>query len=989
MPVIAGEREMSDRPAADGERDEIVALEERASPEVVGDFLNYTLLLASGAAAAFIVLVLILIPDRPQRAYTTMALLAVTLSAWALTRRGATRHGLAVMTFGVWLIAAVSVGFTGGVHTPTVVVLPLLVLMAGWLVGMRMAFILAAMSILLLLVAAIIEVLGGLPDYVRISPLMYWIVQAVCVALGAGIISFILRSHRLQMQKLRRLNSENVRQRAALDNAEKLRRNQAMLVHTGRIALVGGWEYELATRRLSWTEAAYRILDVDPSVTPTVEMVLTMYTPETRGTMEAAMRTAIRDGIGFDIETRMTTLGGRTIWVRDMGQPEFEDGRVVRIAGAVQDITGQVQVTDMMQSSLENLRRTLDATGDAIFAYDKNDATGGILFANSRFYQMLGIPSQKIPGLRRIDVAHAIKPLFIDAELEIRRVLEIESMSDPHEDRMILSDGRVIERRSVPIESSGGVARVWSFRDVTAQENAFQALRESEARLNQAQEIGQLGNFDWNVTAGMLAWSDELYRLWGYVPRSVAPQFSLFRNGVHPDDLPRLKELVKRVKAGQKLYEWTHRVLRPDGTIRYVLSRGEAEYQDGVVVRVLGTVQDITERRLAEDDLRAALSEAEAANAAKNEFLSRMSHELRTPLNAILGFGQLLAMPDENPLSETQKQNVGEILHAGEHLLGQVDEVLDLSRVESGRIELHPENVALCAKVESCIGLVRPLAESRGIRIERDCPANARVVADRTRLDQVLLNLLSNAVKFNRQGGSVRLVARQGAGEWRIEVEDEGRGIPQEKIARLFKPFERLESAYDGIEGTGIGLALSKRLVEAMGGSIGLSSTPGKGSRFWFELPAAPADEPGEPARVEDANVARSKLAELPRTARRTVLHIEDNPANLKLMRVILASRPHLELLDAATAEAGLELAQRSPPDLVLVDLNLPGMDGFSALQRLRDMPGLTAVPVIAVTANAMRGDVERGLAAGFSRYLTKPLDVVKLLDAVDDALGQ
>ena len=377
----------------------------------------------------------------------------------------------------------------------------------------------------------------------------------------------------------------------------------------------------------------------------------------------------------------------------------------------------------------------------------------------------------------------------------------------------------------------------------------------------------------------------------------------------------------------------------------------------------------------------------ENANLAKSDFLSRMSHELRTPLNAILGFAQLLAAPGKAALDKRQADDVEEILKAGRHLLAQVNEVLDLARIDSGRIELSLEPVGVAAAVADCLAQVKPLAAQRGLAMTAAIDGALAVQADCTRFKQVLLNLLSNAIKYNQDGGRIDVTA-DGAGErLRIAVRDSGRGIPPEKLPRLFKPFERLESSYDAIEGTGIGLALVKRLVEAMGGAVGVDSTVGAGSTFWFTLPAArlpdlPAPKVGAGGTAPDTPPPGPAVQ-----PGRRVLYIEDNPANLKLVRKMLATRPDLVMSEAPDAERGLEIAGRERPDLILLDINLPGMDGFAALRQLQTMPDTATIPVVAITANAMKHDIQRGKSAGFADYLTKPLDIEQLLATIDRCL--
>lgn len=421
---------------------------------------------------------------------------------------------------------------------------------------------------------------------------------------------------------------------------------------------------------------------------------------------------------------------------------------------------------------------------------------------------------------------------------------------------------------------------------------------------------------------------------------------------------------------------------RKDGSL-FPLDLAISETRVGGRRMFSGVVRDITVRKQAERELIETREAAERASRAKSEFLSRMSHELRTPMNAILGFGQIL---EEDPgLDAHQRDGVQEILTSGRHLLTLINEVLDLARVEAGRLTVVTEPVACRPMIESCLASLRPLAAGRGIALEAAIAGDSVVTADPLRLRQVLFNLLSNAIKYNREAGSVRVTCRlASADRVRLEVADDGPGIEATEMPRLFQAFERLESGCSGIEGAGIGLALSKRLVEAMHGAIGVDSIPGTGSIFWIELPRS--------RQVPAAAAARSEVpASATCTAQtaQTLLCVEDNPANLRLIRRILAGCPGLTLLDAQTAEQGLELARRHRPDLILMDIGLPGMDGFAAMDMLRADPEFRDIPVIALSANAMQRDIERGRAAGFADYLTKPIDVTSFHAAIDRWLGR
>jgi signal transduction histidine kinase/ActR/RegA family two-component response regulator len=373
----------------------------------------------------------------------------------------------------------------------------------------------------------------------------------------------------------------------------------------------------------------------------------------------------------------------------------------------------------------------------------------------------------------------------------------------------------------------------------------------------------------------------------------------------------------------------------------------------------------------------------ESANRAKSVFLSRMSHELRTPLNAILGFGQLLEMED---LQGRDRESVEQIVRAGRHLLELIDEVLDISRIEAGTLNISLEPVDVVSGLSEVLSLVAPLAAERGIELLADLdPSESRYVAgDRQRLRQVLLNLLSNAIKYNREGGRVRVSVSNSGERLRIVVADDGEGIAEDKLDQVFAPFERLGAENTGVEGTGLGLALSKSLVEAMNGSIGVSSEPGAGSTFFVELDVA-----ASPVSRETLDAARAAGAADPaRTSACTLLYIEDNLSNLKLIQHIFADRPEVRLLSAMQGELGLQLARAQRPDVILLDLHLPDMSGEQVLASLREYPETERIPVIVLSADATSKRVDGLREAGARGYLTKPLDVTHFLDTVNEALN-
>jgi CheY-like chemotaxis protein len=369
-----------------------------------------------------------------------------------------------------------------------------------------------------------------------------------------------------------------------------------------------------------------------------------------------------------------------------------------------------------------------------------------------------------------------------------------------------------------------------------------------------------------------------------------------------------------------------------------------------------------------------------------------MSHELRTPLNAILGFAQILAADNLPTTPEQKKEFAGHILKSGRHLLTLINEILDLAKVEAGALTLSMEPVGLAEVLLECRTMIGPLAAARGIRVQFPAAgapedADALVQADRTRLKQVLLNLLSNAVKYNREGGTVTLeCSALGPDRLRLSVVDTGMGLRPDQVASLFQPFNRLGQEGGTQEGTGIGLVFTRRLVELMKGEIGVTSTPGVGSTFWITLStAAPLLQPAAQIGLDAGIAAAAPSNEAPRL----ILYIEDNPANLRLVQEIVGFRADLRLMSAPDGHTGLAMAHTHRPAIVLMDLNLPGMNGFEVLAQLRRDPQTAHIPAVALTANAMPQDIERGLSAGFDRYLTKPIDIEQFNEAIDGVLAQ
>lgn len=646
--------------------------------------------------------------------------------------------------------------------------------------------------------------------------------------------------------------------------AARLRSSEELLERTGAMAGVGGWELDLATMSLRLTAQAFRIHGAPSAGRPNLEAFVSLYAPEQQTEIRAGLEEVIAHATPYDRELPLTTAAGEHRWIRLIGRPALRDGKVVQIAGVVQDVTETKAAQRALAEQHHLLALLVRTTSEGFWFID---ALGITTDVNPAMCKILGRPSDALIGYSVFR--------FVDAE------------------------------------------------------NA-----------------------------------------------------AMFR-----------AQFLLRARGLGGRYEVA--LTRADGSPIHCLGNGTPLFDAaGRHTGSVGMWTDITQRKEAERALIAAKEEAERANRAKSQFLSSMSHELRTPMNAILGFGELLGSDPVNPLIDRHRDYVREILRGARHLLDLIDEVLDLAMVETGKLRVSTEPVLLRELLQECLALMHPLGRARGIvlSVVDESACECFVLADRSRLKQVLLNLMSNAVKYNRPQGDVRIGCRREGEAVRVEITDNGLGIESDEAERLFQPFERLHAGQSPIEGAGLGLMLSRQLLDAMGGRIGLLSEVGHGSTFWIELPWT---EPQAHAEQGGLAVATSPgpLSTLEGAAARMavpikVLYIEDNPVNVLLMEAMLARLPGLVMISAPLPAIGLQMAIDERPDLILLDIQLPGMDGFEVLRRLRLDPASRGTPVIAVSANAMPGDVDEGLKAGFARYLTKPLDMNVLHAAVDTALA-
>jgi PAS domain S-box-containing protein len=461
-------------------------------------------------------------------------------------------------------------------------------------------------------------------------------------------------------------------------------------------------------------------------------------------------------------------------------------------------------------------------------------------------------------------------------------------------------------------------------------------------------------------------------------------------------DPARAEAAIKLVLSEKKVTNYELTASTRDGKKTVVSYNATTFYdRDRMLQGVFAAARDVTERKRFEQalqesnvELESAKSAAEKANLAKSDFLSSMSHELRSPLNAILGFAQLMESASPLP-SGSQAESIAQILQAGWHLLKLINEILDLAVIESGKVSLSSESVALSELMSECQAMMEPQAQQHGITMtfpEFSDGNSFFVRADRTRLKQIIINLLSNAIKYNKEHGTVVVnCSTSNAQLIRISVADSGAGLSAEKRAHLFQPFNRLGQEAGGVAGTGIGLVVTKRLAELMEGGLGVESIEGKGSVFWCELMSAAAPQ----FKMQMGQVEASVRPQLPVGApRRTLLYVEDNPANMKLVQQLVERCPDIELLTAVNGTLGIQIARAAKPQVILMDVNLPGISGIEALKILQDDPETNHIPVVALSANAMPRDIAMGLELGFYRYLTKPIKVKEFMDTLNEALA-
>ncbi len=654
---------------------------------------------------------------------------------------------------------------------------------------------------------------------------------------------------------------------------------------------------------------------------------------------------------------------------------QLEEKVKVRTSALEEQILQRKQVQLELIESERHYRRLIENISDVITIVDSQ---GIVFYASPSAFSVLGFSPENVIGHNIREFVHPEDLTYFNFEAICERYKGI----SPVEYRVLNGDGeyRVFESIIRKFEQEGTSARyILSSRDVTLRKTNEEETRKLQLVVEQSPSSIVITDIDGTIEYVNPAFTE----ITGYsFTEAVGQNPRVLKSGQTPEQ--RFTQLWETITAGS--------VWRGEFTNKK--KNGELYIENVLVVPIKNTADEITHFVAVKEnitELKRARKIAVQANQAKSNFLSQMSHELRTPLNAINGFSQLMLKSKKNPLNEKQKGMTEQIQTAGQHLLQLINEVLDLARIESGEFSLSVEPLDPHVVLEDCLALISPLAEEKSITITNQCDGKELplIRADLTRVKQVVLNFLSNAVKYNNSGGSVIIDVETDIPEFlRFVVVDNGIGIPEDKQKDIFTPFTRAVENPDDIEGTGIGMTITKQLVEKMGGDIGFESQPGEGSTFWFTLPVAVVLTAAEdPVSLSEENKSETKFR-AKNTQQKLVLYVEDNPANVTFMQDFFSEQEGFRLVIAMTGEEGVSKALKSIPDLILLDLNLPGIDGFQVYRQLKANPKTEFIPVIVVSADAMEKTVRKVHKMGFDGYVPKPLDIDLLRKTIADILG-
>jgi hypothetical protein len=754
-----------------------------------------------------------------------------------------------------------------------------------------------------------------------------------------------------------------------------------MAVDLGNIAI---WRHDLRSQRMYYSDRAFELLQMAPRPEGmNIEEIRALIHPDDLPEVLASAEQALLTDQPTDMEARYRRMDGSYRYVMTRRVVERDAaGQPLAFVGVALDVTEAVEHRRHADELARRLEAASQAAGVGLWTTAREPAETD--WNPQMFVIFDRFTAPRVPGFTEW-LTQSVHPDDL-ARVGSEAHGYLASGEGPFEleFRTLRRDGSirwVVMRADRDREAMARQRFLGVAMDVTDHHAAVDALRDASERATLIARYAGIGMWEASLDGSPERWDEQMFHLRGLAPRTAALSREERVAGVHPDDLHQVLDSRPGFDIGALPSSYEFRWKMSDGSWRWLASRSAlVNDESGRPVRRVGVNWDVTEAKAAElARQQTALAEREIQ--AKSQFLSRMSHELRTPLNAVLGFTQLLQIEARQSAHAEQIAKLGHIRAAGDHLLSLINDVLDLSGLESGELKLSLQAVDLEALVRQSVPLVESLATQHGVAIESGALAGI-ATADPTRLRQVLINLLSNAIKYNHRGGRVNVQARAGSGDVVLSVRDTGRGLTAAQMASLFEPFNRFGAESEGIEGTGIGLTIVKALVEGMGGTIAVASTPGAGTVFDVTLPAAQAaSQVDAPAAAPEPAVAPVDALRCERAGQ--ILYIEDNAVNVLLVEELVRSVGGIAIVSEQTGAAGVARAKALRPDLVLIDLQLPDFDGFEVLRRLRADPATRAIACIALSANAMPEDVERGIAAGFADYWTKPIDFGAFLGAL------
>ena len=776
---------------------------------------------------------------------------------------------------------------------------------------------------------------------------------------------------------------------ALAHSSSELESQLTMAVDLGGISI---WRHDLASERMHFSRHGWQVLGLEPKPEGlTLEEVRSLTHPDDLERVLASARTAMHTNQPVDLEARYRHADGswrpqllRRIVLRD------SNNRPTAFLGVALDVT-QRHVERRRADELA--RRFETATRAAGIGHWLIEPGQQAADWSDQLRVIFGLPpNAEVPklGTWLNNFVHADDQQLIKQTLN--SWLHSRAQSVDLSFRVIRADGEVREVLSHSQVESGphGPLLFGVVIDLTERRRAELALQRAEERVALAARGAGIATWEQDLQTAEVHWDPQMWALRGLPAQAQAPTVQAMLACVHPNDREQASQRIPPPNAVGVALEHEFRVVWPDGRVRWLASRSVESQDANGRRRRIGVNWDISDSRTSET-VRQEREMALRESASKSQFLARMSHELRTPLNAVLGFAQLMLDEErgQDGLSASRRRRVAHIHSAGQHLLTLINDVLDLAGLEGGEVRVDLQRVDLQTVVEQTMPLLSPLLATHPVQVECG-PLSFYLLADAVRLRQVLLNLLSNAIKYNRPNGTVRVHATAADGQVLLRVSDTGLGLTDSQQQHLFEPFNRLGAETAGIEGSGIGLAIVKALVQRMGGTIAVQSQAGVGTTFEVSLPLA-GEASAEPAQAKPLELTQLTSQE-PRTRhakQRQVLYIEDNPVNALIIHELMARRSDLALHVAVDGAAGVAQAKTLKPDLVLLDMQLPDFDGYEVLRQLRAEPSTAAIPCIALSANAMPEDITRALDAGVSDYWTKPLDFKAFMASLDKLFGK